>query len=323
MTNRFDAALAQSALPRLAATTVDTLQINFGKLCNQACRHCHVDAGPHQIGVDVNMGKDVVDAILAVLQQGDVRTIDLTGGAPELNPNFRRLVTEARQLGVQVLDRCNLSVLFEPGQEDLAAFLAEQRVAIVASLPFYKKDRTDRQRGAGVFDKSVLGLQKLNALGYGQTDALELNLVFNPVGAYLPGGQAGLQANYKKELFEHFGIQFHSLFCITNMPIARFADWLAKTGNLESYMATLVGAFNPAAVAGVMCRNLISIGPDGSIFDCDFNQMLELPVDDAAPRNILDFDLQGLQDRQIVTADHCLGCTAGAGSSCGGSLAVD
>jgi radical SAM/Cys-rich protein len=323
MTNRFDAALEQSALPRLAATTVDTLQINVGKLCNQACRHCHVDAGPHQNGSDLNMGAAVVDAILRVLQEGDVRTIDMTGGAPELNPNFRRLVTEARQLGVQVLDRCNLSVLFEPGQEDLAEFLAEHRVAIVASLPFYKKDRTDRQRGAGVFDKSVLGLQKLNALGYGQTDALELNLVFNPVGAYLPGGQAGLQANYKKELFEHFGIQFHNLFCITNMPIARFADWLEKTGNLESYMETLVGAFNPTAVAGVMCRNLISIGPDGSIFDCDFNQMLALPVHDAAPRNILDFDLQGLLHRRIVTADHCLGCTAGAGSSCGGSLTVD
>ena len=282
MTNRFDTALATRTQPHLHAATVDTLQVNVGKLCNQACRHCHVDAGPHQTGADVNMNAEVADAVLRVLKDAGIGTIDLTGGAPELNPNFRRLVTESRK--------------------------------------FYKKDRTDRQRGAGVFDKSVLGLQKLNALGYGRTDERRLNLVFNPVGAYLPGGQAGLQASYKHELFDHFGIEFHSLFCITNMPINRFADWLRTSGNFDEYMETLVNAFNPTAVDGLMCRNLISIGPDGAIFDCDFNQMLNLPVSPTAPQNIRDFDLQALLTRRVVTDDHCLGCTAGAGSSCGGSL---
>lgn len=320
MTNRFDTALESSAQPHLKAATVDTLQVNVGKLCNQACRHCHVDAGPHQTGADVNMNAEVADAVVRVLKDAGIGTIDLTGGAPELNPNFRRLVTESRKLGVHVIDRCNLSVLFEPGQADLAEFLAAQQVEVVASLPFYKKDRTDRQRGAGVFDKSVLGLQKLNALGYGRTDELRLNLVFNPVGAYLPGGQAGLEASYKHELFDHFGIEFHSLFCITNMPINRFADWLRTSGNFDEYMETLVNAFNPTAVDGLMCRNLISIGPDGAIFDCDFNQMLDLPVSPTAPQNIRDFDLPALLTRRVVTGDHCLGCTAGAGSSCGGSL---
>ena len=318
--NRFDAALATHDLPPLSGATIDTLQVNVGKLCNQACGHCHVDAGPHQTGSDVNMDGETADLVLRVLSEAGVKTLDLTGGAPELNPNFRRLVTAARELGVHVIDRCNLSVLFQPGQEDLAEFLRDHEVEVIASLPFYKKDRTDRQRGAGVFDLSVLGLQRLNALGYGRPGGPELNLVFNPVGAYLPGDQHGLETSYKHELHEHFGIEFHHLYCITNMPIARFADWLRRSGNLAEYMETLVHAFNPAAAAGVMCRNLISIGPDGTIFDCDFNQMLGLPVDGGAPRNLRDFDLAALQRRRIVTDDHCLGCTAGAGSSCGGAV---
>lgn len=320
MPNPFDNALANQGIPSLTAGTIDTLQVNLGKLCNQACKHCHVDAGPHQTGGDVNMGAETVDVVLRVLEEASVKNLDLTGGAPELNPHFRRLVTEARDLGVHVMDRCNLSVLFEPGQEDLAEFLRDFGVEVVASLPFYKKDRTDRQRGTGVFDKSIAGLQELNRLGYGQTDELQLNLVFNPVGAFLPGAQAGLQTSYKKELREHFGIEFHNLFCITNMPIARFAEWLRRSGNYEGYMETLVQGFNPTAVAGLMCRSLISVGPDGSMYDCDFNQMLGLSVEEGAPRNIRDFDLRELSARRIVTGEHCLGCTAGAGSSCGGTL---
>ena len=322
MVNRFDEKLRAHDLDPLRAVEVTTLQVNVGKLCNQACRHCHVDAGPHQTGADVNMGVEVVEHVVRALREGDIRTVDLTGGAPELNPHFRRLVRKARALGVHVIDRCNLSVLFVPGQEDLAAFLAEQEVEVVASLPFYSKDRTDRQRGSGVFDKSIEALRLLNSLGYGDgRSGLLLNLVYNPVGAYLPADQAQLEADYKRELDRLFGIRFDHLYCITNMPIARFLGWLRRSGNEERYMQTLLDAFNPLAAETVMCRNLISIGPDGTIYDCDFNQMLGLPVTGAAPRNIRGFDIHSLARRQIVTGDHCLGCTAGAGSSCGGAVA--
>ena len=322
MLNRFDEKLRAHDLDPLRAVEVTTLQVNVGKLCNQACRHCHVDAGPHQTGADVNMGVEVVEHVVAALRQGDIRTVDLTGGAPELNPHFRRLAREARALGVHVIDRCNLSVLFVPGQEDLAAFLAEQEVEVVASLPFYSKDRTDRQRGSGVFDKSIEALRLLNSLGYGDgRSGLLLNLVYNPVGAYLPAEQAQLEADYKRELDRLFGIRFDHLYCITNMPIARFLGWLRRSGNEERYMQTLLDAFNPLAAETVMCRNLISIGPDGTIYDCDFNQMLGLTVTGATPRNIRGFDIHSLARRQIVTGDHCLGCTAGAGSSCGGAVA--
>ena len=321
MTNRFQQALNGSLDAGLAAASLDTLQVNLGKLCNQACRHCHVDAGPHQTGVEVNMDAATVDEVLRILRVERVATLDLTGGAPELNPNFRRLVTEARRLGTHVMDRCNLSVLSETDQEDLAGFLAEHQVEVVASLPYYKQGRTDRQRGGGVFDKSVIGLQTLNALGYGRSEELQLHLVFNPVGAYLPGNQASLEAEYKRELFESHQIEFHNLYCITNMPIARFRDWLDQAGILEDYMQTLIEAFNPTAVDGVMCRNLISIAPDGTIHDCDFNQMLGLPVNSGAPSHVRDYDHAALSRRQITTGDHCLGCTARAGSSCGGAVA--
>ncbi len=320
--NSFDKKLRAHDLDPLRAVDVTTLQVNVGKLCNQACRHCHVDAGPHQTGADVNMGVEVVEHVVGALRQGDIRTVDLTGGAPELNPHFRSLVRRARALDVHVIDRCNLSVLFVPGQEDLAAFLAEQEVEVVASLPFYSKDRTDRQRGSGVFDKSIEALRLLNSLGYGDgRSGLLLNLVYNPVGAYLPADQAQLEADYKRELDRLFGIRFDHLYCITNMPIARFLGWLRRSGNEEHYMQTLLDAFNPLAAETVMCRNLISIGPDGTIYDCDFNQMLDLPVAGVAPRNIRGFDIHSLARRQIVTGDHCLGCTAGAGSSCGGAVA--
>ena len=321
--NRFDDKLAEHGLQPLRAARVTTLQVNVGKLCNQACRHCHVDAGPHQTGAEVNMDRATIDRVVEVLQGGGFDLLDLTGGAPELNPNFRHLVEQARALGVRVMDRCNLSVLFEPGQEGLAGFLAEHRVEITASLPFYHRDRTDRQRGTGVFDKSIEGLRLLNGLGYGSGDGHVLNLVYNPVGAYLPADQHELEADYRHELDRLFDVRFDHLFCITNMPIARFSRWLRESGNEEGYLQTLLAAFNPSALPGVMCRDLVSIGPDGAIYDCDFNQMVGLRVEPDAPQNLWDFDRDALSRRQVVTGEHCLGCTAGAGSSCGGETVAD
>jgi radical SAM/Cys-rich protein len=268
------------------------------------------------------MGADVAALVMRALEVVRPATLDITGGAPELNPHFRDLVMTARRCGVQrIIDRCNLSVLFEPGQADLAEFLAAQRVEVTASLPHYHGGPTDRQRGAGVFDRSIAGLRLLNEHGFGRRPELQLNLVHNPAGAFLPARQKELEADYQRELKRLFDIDFNQLFCITNMPIARFADWLHKSGNHERYMAALLAAFNPATVDGLMCRTLISIGPDGSIYDCDFNQMLGLRVEPTAPRNLRDFDLAALAARRIVTAEHCLGCTAGAGSSCGGETA--
>ena len=317
--NAFDGQLNQHGIDVLTATGVKTLQVNLGKLCNQACRHCHVDAGPHQTGADVNMHAETVDHIVRVLRLGGILTLDLTGGAPELNPHFRNLVGEARALGIHVIDRCNLSVLLLAEQADLAEFLAQHQVEVVASLPFYRQERTDRQRGAGVFDASIEGLLRLNRLGYGSSDSLQLNLVLNPVGDYLPGDQASLEADYKRELDAEFGIQFHKLYCITNMPIARYRDWLEGAGKLDAYMRTLTDAFNPQAVPELMCRDMISVGSDGTLHDCDFNQMLGIALDRSA--NIRDWDSEALASRVIATGDHCLGCTAGAGSSCGGAVA--
>lgn len=323
--NTFDEQLTAHGLAPLRAREVSTLQVNLGKLCNQACRHCHVDAGPHRTGPGENMSEATADLVVGVLREGAARgvltTLDLTGGAPELNPSFRRLVREGRALGLRVIDRCNLSVLFEPGQEDLAEFLAGQRVEITASLPFYARERTDRQRGAGVFDRSIEALRLLNGLGYGSGDSgLVLNLVYNPAGAYLPGDQAQLEADYKRELDRRFGVRFDRLLCLTNMPIQRFREWLARSGNETRYLSALAGAFNPAAAAEVMCRSLISVAPDGTLHDCDFHQMVGLELAPPAPRRLADFDWDALASRRIVTAEHCLGCTAGAGSSCGGEL---
>lgn len=319
--NAFDAQLAAHGRFPLRARGVDTLQVNLGKLCNQACRHCHVDAGPQQTGADVNMGAATVARLKEVLAAAAIRCLDLTGGAPELNPEFRELVRFARRRGIQVTDRCNLSILFEPGQEDLAEFLAEQQVEVVASLPYFRAERTDRQRGAGAFDASIQGLQRLNALGYGRVPELRLHLVYNPVGAYLPGDQRALEAEFKHELRDRHDIEFDQLFCITNMPIARFKDWLERSGNATRYMQALGAAFNPSAADQVMCRDLVSVGPDGRLYDCDFNQMLGLGLEPSAPQNLDAFDVEALAARRIVTAAHCLGCTAGAGSSCGGALA--
>jgi radical SAM/Cys-rich protein len=319
----FDQKLASHGRFPLTAVAVDTLQVNVGRLCNQACRHCHVDAGPHRIAASDNMSGEVVDQVIRVIRRHSMRTVDITGGAPELNPHFRRLVSAARETGARVIDRCNLTVLVQPGQEDLCAFLAAQRVEVIASLPYYVRERTDAQRGSGVFDASLAGLRLLNAAGYGTSggsrDGLVLTLVYNPVGAYLPPEQPAVERDFRRELLRRWGIRFDQLFTITNMPIARFLDYLRRSGNEAAYHEKLVNAFNPVAADGVMCRSLVSVGPDGTLYDCDFNQMLDMPVVPEAPRHVRDFDAAVLARRRIVTDRHCFGCTAGSGSSCGGA----
>lgn len=306
----------------LRARELTTLQINVGKRCNQACKHCHVDAGPHRTE---EMNQETAALVVDVLRRHPaLATLDITGGAPELNPHFKWLVREARALGRHVIDRCNLTILFVPGKENLAGFLAESRVEVVASLPYYLAQRTDAQRGVGVFDQSIAGLKRLNELGYGHPGTgLVLNLVYNPTGAFLPPDQAAMEAEYKTELAKRHNIVFNNLFTITNLPIARFKHFLERSGNYARYMDKLAGAFNPQAAANVMCRSLLSVGYDGTLYDCDFNQMLDLPVRNARgrPLHLADFDELALARREIVVGDHCLGCTAGAGSSCGGAVA--
>lgn len=313
----FDAALNGCGAFPLRAAGIETLQINVGKKCNQACGHCHVDAGPNRTE---EMTRETAETVIGVLRRNSrLTTLDITGGAPELNPSFRFLVTEARALGRHVIDRCNLTILFVPGQETLAEFLADNCVEVTASLPYYLAERTDAQRGQGVFAQSISGLQRLNTLGYGKPDSgLILNLVYNPTGAFLPPPQADIENEYRRELAKRHGIVFSHLFTITNMPIARFRHFLERSGNYERYTRKLVAAFNPAAAESVMCRSLISVSYDGQLYDCDFNQMLAMPIEEGGPRHIRDFDYERLSARRITTADHCLGCTAGAGSSCGG-----
>lgn len=303
---------------QLFSVSVDTLQVNVGRLCNQACKHCHVDASPKRTEI---MRRETIDECLRVLRQFQIPTLDITGGAPELNPHFRYFVTEARKLKVKVMVRHNLTVMFEPDQADLPGFFGENKAEVVSSLPYFLQTQTDAQRGAGVFDKSIEALKKLNAAGYGTDEKLVLNLVYNPVGAFLPPAQSAIEADFRRELKNRYGISFNNLYTITNMPIARYLDWLRRSGNEESYMRKLVNAFNPATLTGLMCRNLISVDWRGNLYDCDFNQMLELRLDQSAPQTIFDFDLKKLHNRQIVTANHCYGCTAGAGSSCGGTVA--
>ena len=314
----FEQALARSGLSPLRATSVQVLQVNVGKLCNQTCRHCHVDAGPARREV---MSRETMAACLAVLDRAGVPTLDVTGGAPEMNPHFRWLVAEARALGRHVIDRCNLTILLAPGFDDLPAFLAEHRVEVVASLPCYLAENTDAQRGAGVFDKSMTALRRLNALGYGRPESgLVLTLVYNPVGPSLPPPQHGLEAAYRRELAARYGVVFSRLFTITNMPISRFLDDLVRQGRLEEYMEKLAAAYNPAAAAGVMCRTTLSVGWDGRLYDCDFNQMLGLGLPPGLPQHIGDFDADRLAGRRIVTGPHCYGCTAGSGSGCQGAI---
>jgi len=306
--------------PRIHRGRLTTVQANLGYVCNQTCFHCHVNAGPNRREV---MQRGTVEDILAFLERAAIGTLDVTGGAPELNPHFRDLVVEARALGVEVLDRCNLTILSQPGQEDLARFLAEQRVGIVASLPCYLEQNVDAQRGDGVFEASLAGLRQLNALGYGRAGSgLELNLVYNPQGPELPPPQVALEAAYHEHLERHYGIAFNRLYTIANMPINRFAKTLARKGEYNSYMQTLRLAHQHANLEQVMCRSLISVDWQGYLYDCDFNQMLHIPLAATGrPRShISDLDPRQLIDGDIAVADHCYGCTAGQGSSCGGAL---
>ncbi|MDH4185884.1 MAG: arsenosugar biosynthesis radical SAM protein ArsS [Nitrospira sp.] len=316
----FEALLDRIGLLPLRATGITVFQINVGKLCNQTCRHCHVDAGPDRTE---RMSRETAEQCIAALAKTDIPTIDITGGAPELNPNFRWLVEQAHGLDRHVMDRCNLSVLLLPSQADLGKFLAKHRVEVIASLPSSRASQTDAQRGEGIFEKSIEALRLLNRLGYGQPGSgLSLNLVYNPTGAFLPPKQEAIEAQFRKELLSRHGVSFNHLYTITNMPISRFLEFLVESGNYEQYMERLANAFNPAAAASVMCRHTISVSWDGRLYDCDFNQMLDLPVGQGAPTYIRDFDPVQLAQRQIVTNNHCYGCTAGAGSSCGGAVTV-
>jgi radical SAM/Cys-rich protein len=324
--DRYDFArpLAEAGLWPLRAVGLDTLQINVGKLCNQSCAHCHVDAGPDR---RETMSDEVLEACLSLLIDGGIRALDITGGAPELHPRFRELVTRAAGAGKHVMHRCNLTAILLPRYADIPELLAEHDVEIIASLPYYLPKQTDRQRGDGVFQKSIVALRRLNELGYGTGGSRQLNLVTNPVGAFLPGDQGALTRDWKRELDRRYGITFDNLFTITNMPISRYLEFLDDSGNLERYMEKLRGAFNPVAAQGVMCRSLISVGYEGAIYDCDFNQMLEMPAgtETGDAPNIAEASAAELVDvlarRTIRTAPHCFGCTAGAGSSCGGATA--
>ncbi len=317
----FRTALAASQWESFKPAPIEIFQINIGKLCNMTCRHCHVDAGPDR--VRENMDKETVDACLRALDQTDAKTVDLTGGAPELNPHFRYLVDECVKRGKHVIDRCNLTVLLLPKYKDLPTWFAERGVEVACSLPHYRKRNTDAQRGGGTYQKSMEALRRLNEAGYGQGDPKRvLTLVSNPAGAYLSGNQAALEAEWKAALKRNFDLSFDRLITINNMPISRYLEWLQDSGNIETYMEVLVNAFNPCTIAGLMCRNTISVSWDGRIFDCDFNQMLELEslYPDQSRPTIQNFDVSRLAQRDIVVGRHCFGCTAGAGSSCGGSL---
>lgn len=312
--------LVQTEFPALRRNALETLQVNLGYKCNQSCLHCHVNAGPNRSEM---MDEATVQWVLAVLEKRQIKTLDLTGGAPELNVHFRTLVQQARALGVRVIDRCNLTILSEPGQEDLAAFLADQGVEVTASLPCYSPANVDRQRGDGVFERSIAGLRTLNALGYGQEgSARVLNLVYNPQGPVLPPAQGPLEADYMRELWQHFGIRFNQLFTITNMPVQRFGSTLLSKGHFVSYMRLLKDAYRKENLQTVMCRTLLSVDWQGHLYDCDFNQMLGMPATLGATSRPHLRDLLTTDPRvtPIRVADHCYGCTAGQGSSCGGAL---
>ena len=299
---------------------LEIFQVNVGKLCNMTCRHCHVDAGPDR--TDAVMSDKTVDQVIAAIGRTRAHTVDITGGAPELHPRFRELVDAAVGAGKHVMDRCNLTVLLLPRNQGLIDWLAERKVEVVASLPHHRRPNTDAQRGQGVFDRSVQAMRLLNAAGYGRGDPhRRLTLVSNPAGAFLGASQATAEREWRQSLEREHGVTFDRLFVLNNMPISRFLDWLQQSGNLEAYMRKLVQAFNPAAIAGLMCRNTLSVGWDGRLYDCDFNQMLDLELAMPGAAHIANFDEASWHGRAIVTARHCFGCTAGAGSSCGGQTA--
>jgi len=314
--NRFDLKLQENNLTlRRAVTRV--LQLNIGRKCNQTCAHCHVNAGPARTEM---MSRQTMQRVLDWLAKTTIPVVDITGGAPELNPHFRFLVEEVRAQKRHVMDRCNLTILLEPDQENLGEFLAKHEVEIVASLPCYDTANVDAQRGDGVFEKSISALQKLNALGYGHDEKRILNLVYNPTGAFLPPAQSILEATYKRELHGRFGIVFNRLFCMANLPIARFGNYLKLNGEWQEYSALLERAFNVSTVENLMCRDTISVGWRGEVYDCDFNQMLNLQWRNGTPKFLWDIEWNEIAGRAIETRDHCFGCTAGAGSSCGGAL---
>lgn len=316
----FDAALARAGWSSLTPAHLEIFQINLGKLCNMTCRHCHVDAGPDR--TDAIMSRETIDACLQALDRTTAHTVDLTGGAPEIHPHFKYVVEEAVQRGKRVIDRCNLSVLLMQRNAGLAEWLGERGVEIVASLPHYRKRNTDAQRGDGAFDKSVEALRLLNAAGYGKGDPRRtLSLMTNPAGAFLAPSQGSIEKEWHTALERDFGITFDRLLALNNMPISRFLEWLVESGNLETYISRLTSGFNANAIAGLMCRNTISISWDGRLFDCDFNQMLDLDALPESPMSVHDFDFERWQQRRVVTRRHCFGCTAGAGSSCGGATA--
>ncbi|MEO6960915.1 MAG: arsenosugar biosynthesis radical SAM (seleno)protein ArsS [Puia sp.] len=316
----FQQKLEAIGLYPLLPTGIEIFQVNLGKMCNQACRHCHVDAGPDRKEI---MDRQTMQQCLDVLARTPIRTVDITGGAPEMNPDFRWFAEEVRRLGKHVIVRCNLTIILANKKyHDLPLFYKQHNVEVISSLSFYSADRTDRQRGAGVFEESIKALKMLNDAGYGMKGSgLTLNLVFNPAGAFLPPSQTALEKEYKDVLFKEFGICFSNLFVITNLPISRYLDYLLQSGNYERYMEKLAIAFNAEAAKGVMCRNIISVGWDGYLYDCDFNQMLDIKVDCKNSKHISDFNLSSHNNRNIVVKQHCFGCTAGAGSSCGGAVA--
>jgi len=314
----FERKLASAGLEPLAANAIDVLQVNVGRMCNQVCKHCHVDAGPDRTEI---MSRETMGLCLDALAQIDAPIVDITGGAPEMNPHFRWLVDRVVELGRHAIDRSNLTILLAEGYQDLPEFLAERRVEIIASLPYYLENQTDAQRGEHVFKRSIAAIKRLNALGYGHPDSgLVLNLIYNPVGAFLPPPQEAIEADYRRELSRRHGIVFNHLYTITNLPINRFLEFLIESGNYHRYMARLESAFNPQAARSVMCRTTLSVGWDGRLYDCDFNQMLDMPIGNGRPAHIRNFDPHTLARRPIRIGNHCYGCTAGAGSSCTGKL---
>lgn len=317
---RFEDKIVELGYEKLRPTEIEIMQINVGKMCNQTCKHCHVDAGPDRKEI---MSKTTMRHCLDVLSRTNVKTVDITGGAPEMNPDFRWFVEQLSALGKHIIVRCNLTIILaNPKYHDLPEFYKKNGVEVVCSLPYFAARRTDSQRGEGVFEKSIKALKLLNEVGYGIPNSeLTLNLVYNPTGSFLPSNQSGLELEFKKKLNEGYGIEFNSLYAITNIPVSRYLEYLVASGNFHSYMDKLVSAFNPSAAEGVMCRNTISVGWDGFLYDCDFNQMLDLKVNENTSNHIKNFNLEALTKRAIIVNQHCYGCTAGAGSSCGGELA--
>lgn len=314
----FSKSLNQAGYSRLAPTKLEILQVNIGKRCNQSCAHCHVDAGPDRTEI---MGKEMLEKCLAIISGHAIPTVDITGGAPELNPHFRWFVDECSKMNCQVINRCNLTIITSnPKYHDLPGFFAEHRVRLICSLPHFNKLRTDHQRGEGVFEESISAIRMLNEVGYGREGSgLIIDLVHNPSGAFLPGDQSTLELEFKRQLIRKYGIVFNQLFTITNLPISRFLDFLLESGNYEQYMQSLIEGFNPATIQNLMCRNTLSVSWDGYLYDCDFNQMLDLKIA-SSNHHLSSFDMNALASRDIVVNQHCYGCTAGAGSSCGGEL---